>query len=165
MTDLVAFLLQRISDDERVAKAASTGDGYLNWDTPSTAIVQLAGGDLDGLVHMPRLASLHVVRWDPARVLAECATKRAIIEEHHISTRRSRDWQNLELADGERKYEKFVDEETCAVCGWVREIESPWMEKYSGAYPVPEMAGCLTLRLLAAPFRSHSDFDPAWETP
>jgi hypothetical protein len=76
---LTDFLLARITEDEAWARAASEGDGYQNWDTPSTGVVQLAGGDLDGLVPTSRAAAEHIVRHDPARVLADCDAKRRIV--------------------------------------------------------------------------------------
>jgi len=177
MADLVTFLLNRIEEDERVAQEAdpgvwtfsadvefSGGSGNITSETPSEHFNIAYDYDREaGYGAVDANNAPHIVAWSPARVLAECAAKRRIIEEHHLSTQRSRDWQNLELPHGERKYEKFIDEETCAVCGWVREVESQWMEKYSGTYPVPDLTGCLTLRALAAPFAGHPEFDPAWE--
>jgi len=160
MADLVTFLLNRLADDEGAAKRA----GGRGWTEDEEGCCVDLGGDRGESVETHAVIyAPHIARWDPARVLAECAAKRRIIEEHHLSTQRSRDWQYLELPHGERKYEKFIDEETCAVCGWVREVESQWMEKYSGTYPVPDLTGCLTLRALAAPFAGHPEFDPAWE--
>jgi hypothetical protein len=76
---LVEFLRQRLNEDELDAQAACDGDGYREWDIPCTGVVQVAGGDLDGLVVAPRNAAIHIARHDPARVLADVAAKRAII--------------------------------------------------------------------------------------
>ena len=54
MSDLVAWLRAQMDADEADALAACQGDGYREWDNPSTGVVQVAGGDLEGLV--PRAA-------------------------------------------------------------------------------------------------------------
>lgn len=81
MSDLVEFLLTRLAEREAVALAAAEDDGYLDWDIPSTGVVQVAGGDLDGLVIAPRNAAIHMAGNDPARVLAEVAAKRRIVSQ------------------------------------------------------------------------------------
>src|SRR5262245_47654399 len=88
MGDLIEFLTARLNDDEAAAQGAADGDGYMTWSLPSTGVVEAAGGDLDGLVVAPRNTAIHIVRWDPARVLAEVAAKRRIIEEHDKISRR-----------------------------------------------------------------------------
>lgn len=79
--DLVAFLRARIDEDEDVAKRAAFG-----WGSAWTAVVadEWSTISADG---SPRVASSedgdvmsHAARWDPARVLAEVAAKRAIID-------------------------------------------------------------------------------------
>jgi hypothetical protein len=62
------FLLARIAEDKRVAMDAAGADGRVEWST------DVVGDGPAG----PRSA-LHVVRHDPARVLAECSAKRRII--------------------------------------------------------------------------------------
>jgi hypothetical protein len=79
MTTLIEFLRTRYDEEQRDAEAAYDGDGYREWDIPCTGVVQVAGGDLDGLVVAPRNAAIHIACHDPARVLAEVAAKRAII--------------------------------------------------------------------------------------
>jgi hypothetical protein len=77
---LVEFLRARLDEDELDAQAAYDGDGYREWDIPCTGVVQVAGGDLDGLVVAPRNAAIHIASHDPARVLADVAAKRAIVD-------------------------------------------------------------------------------------
>ena len=81
MTTLAEFLLERIAEDETIARAAASGDGYTEWDNPCSGVVQAAGGNLDGLVNAPGGIAIHMARHDPARVLAECDAKRRIVEE------------------------------------------------------------------------------------
>lgn len=75
-SDLADFLLARIAEDTATAKRAATtlvrsaDSAWINIDT---------WGEQDwGEIGGNQLA--HVNRWDPARVLAECAAKRNIVE-------------------------------------------------------------------------------------
>jgi hypothetical protein len=82
VSDLVEFLLARIAEDERDARNASdraVGGPYsADWDTVFSACVD-TGGDHDFLTN-DRDIAMHIVRWDPARVLAECEARRRIVE-------------------------------------------------------------------------------------
>jgi hypothetical protein len=66
--NLDEFLLARIAEDKRVAMDAA-GDGEGRWSADAVG---------DGPAG-PRSAE-HVARYDPARVLAECAAKRRIVQ-------------------------------------------------------------------------------------
>lgn len=62
---LIEFLLARIAEDEAVACGAiADGEGSQDWADE--------GAPTDE----------HIARWDPARVLVECDSKRAIVEYH-----------------------------------------------------------------------------------
>lgn len=85
MTDLAAWLLARIADDEAVARDATTlgygwdadglaGDVYASGDDPQTGTVVAECGDHNN--------ARHIARYDPARVLADCEAKRLIVELH-----------------------------------------------------------------------------------
>lgn len=99
------FLLARIAEDEAVARAATAGPWH--WDPPSGedwpgSDESLMSSALDEDGHaLPVLYSwgydasgidgedgdrAHIVRWDPARVLAECKAKRRIVENHQRHT-------------------------------------------------------------------------------
>ena len=89
MTDLAAWLLDAIAEDEARADVA-TRLGESRW--------KAVGGSVE-LATVPRGSSIfewmvafdegspsegqavHIATWDPARVLAECAAKRALVEE------------------------------------------------------------------------------------
>jgi hypothetical protein len=79
--DHVSFLRARLNEDEQVAQGAvhdpdCAGAGI--WTRYCGVVV----GDIhiyDEGGHSPEQAE-HIARWDPARVLAEVATKRRIIE-------------------------------------------------------------------------------------
>ena len=86
MVDLTAFLLERIAEDEAVARAATvapwTADaGGIR--SPGVPVAMQAGWD--GTVLVGRLLldrdGDHIARHDPARVLAECEALRRIVED------------------------------------------------------------------------------------
>lgn len=116
---LVEFLLARVGEDEADARrAAAAAYGHL-WVV--TGMDNAVGVD-----------------YDPARVLAECQARRAIIELH-------------ELVPGEHKYRgrPAADPADTRVC-----------HEHDGIYIA---AGpCETLRLLAQPFKDHPDFLSEW---
>lgn len=94
-TDLAAWLLERIAEDEAVARAATAGPwtwhpvsnlhadsaGWIGSPgglrTSSGVFVAEVSNTLDGLDD-----GAHIARHDPARVLATCAAHRRIVEEH-----------------------------------------------------------------------------------
>lgn len=89
MTSVAEFLLARIDEDEEVARAA----GGVPWETiqgvrASQVLVaasvirdnKLAYGHLGHVATVEHSWDLdHIARHDPARVLADCATKRALV--------------------------------------------------------------------------------------
>lgn len=79
----------------------------------------------------------HIAYWDPARVLADIAAKRRIVERHGAFAPR-----------GGSKLMGFW--KICTECGSGEE------------YQYPTDWPCDTLRLLAALYADHPDFDPAW---
>ena len=64
--DLDQFLLARIAEDKRIAADAAAAGGREEWDPDADA------------ADPPHVAE-HVARYDPARVLAECAAKRRLV--------------------------------------------------------------------------------------
>lgn len=82
----------------------------------------------------------HIVRYDPARVLADLAAKQGMLALH-------RPERDLRIRDG-----RYVeDPPKCSICF------QPYPKRGS-AEPWP----CPTLRYLAAPYVAHPDYDPAW---
>ena len=84
---LADFLLARITEDEAAAREASTGyAGRRHWlaDKGSLAIGDRTGGVVAYEVDFAP-ARTHIARHDPARVLAECETKRRIVEEYVLA--------------------------------------------------------------------------------
>ena len=79
-------------------------------------------------------------RW----VLAECEAKRQIIELHALTVEKVSQ-SPFDPDTGERRADEF--DVSCAVCGW--------------ASSDPD-GGCETLRLLALPYASHTDYREEW---
>ncbi|MCC3277548.1 DUF6221 family protein [Arthrobacter sp. zg-Y20] len=135
--DLKTFLLARIAEDEAVARAAVRRDGRWHVDQGHPLDESVVQGDIhiyDEGGHTAEQA-LHIATHDPARVLAECAAKRAIVELH-------------ELGPDDRSAGK---EQGCMICG-------EW-DDYSGwGITGP----CATLRALAAVHADHPDYQPEW---
>lgn len=79
---LAEFLLARIAEDEAVALAASDspwrteGSKYVS----GAYIISRGGGSVSHATEVTTPDAEHIVRHDPARVLAECEAKRRIVE-------------------------------------------------------------------------------------
>lgn len=84
---LTEFLLARIAEDEDAARDAEPGPWRLDELEQPTAIIgadgdpviRAAKGEFDWTFQTSFVAH-HVVRWNPARVLAECEAKRRIVD-------------------------------------------------------------------------------------
>lgn len=172
MTDLTLpeFILARVADWEAMAQAANgprwaPGDGNvsegglyaLQGDTEdgwAIAWFELgtANEAADGSRQLPRWPKMkhhahenavHAAAHDPARVLAQCAAYRSIVELHHPD-RHLENWYWLE-----RK---------CAECG---HIWHKWVPDKKPTDIGPEQ-GCPTMRALATIWADHPDFRPEW---
>ena len=107
--DLKTFLLARIAEDEDRNNPDPDPSGSCDY--------------------------LHGVHYDSARVLAECAAKRAIIELH----------APISLPGVKGK------EAGCPLCG-----------NYERGYGWETAGPCGTLRALAAVYADHPDYQPEW---
>ena len=125
---LVDFLRARLDEDEQAARAA-----HIETTLPA---VWSALFEASGHSHASTQPALeHVARHDPARVLAEVAAERAIVDLHD-------------------------DEHLC-----IEDMGGSYIPCLSGSRSVNgvTLEGCQTLRLLAAAACSdHPDYDPAW---
>lgn len=150
---LAEFLLARIAEDERVARAADVKQGDASWkrhgpialsdprafkvrserDSRPIARVEDVAGDIDDpdcatAILDGSAVSEHIAHWDPARVLAECEAKRRIVEDY-------------------------------AKCVRLRDIEHH-VTDYSGG----ELAAYETaVRFLALPHADHPDYRQEWK--
>lgn len=141
---LLDFLNARLGEDQKAAEDC----GYRHWyvlGPPaghyaySSTSDHLCGSDPGSnrysTISTGGGASLHhAARHDPARTLAEIDAKRRLIALHAPE-----DW---------------TDEQRCAVC---QSDRSDYAEQ-----DTPDMWPCATLRLLAAPYADHPDYDEAW---
>jgi hypothetical protein len=93
--------------------------------------------------------------WDPDRVLAEVAAKRAIVLEHEMMPARQSTLGVLRLADGREVSPYYVDG-CCARCTAWGEYGGPANSETGG------LDYCPTLRHLAAVYADHPDYDEAW---
>lgn len=93
----------------------------------------------------------HIARWDPARVLAEVAAKRAVAALHTPCHVESDPWSCTSGHYGSRGIGlDGTQPARCGVC-----VES---FLYEETLPSP----CPTLLALVQPYAAHPDFDPAW---
>lgn len=80
--NITEFLEARIAEDEAGAIDAAAMLEGRHWEDDGTSVS--SGEDtfwVDGLcVRSPEMVSAHIARHDPARVLAECAAKRAMVQ-------------------------------------------------------------------------------------
>jgi len=80
VSDLAAWLLECIAEDERVARIA--GRYVMEWGATE---FEVGGGPYRAVCESSDYGSdplEHIARHDPARVLAECASKRRLVELH-----------------------------------------------------------------------------------
>jgi hypothetical protein len=82
-TTLTDWLLRQVAEDERAAKEAAEYEGD-DWsvDQRDATIVRGRGGSRVVGDEGYEQSATHIARWDPARVLAECESKRMIVAEH-----------------------------------------------------------------------------------
>ena len=117
------FLLARIAEDRRVAVDAAGANGRMEWTTD--VVGEGPGG--------PRSVE-HVVRYDPARVLAECSAKRRIV---------------LACRDA-RPETAFVG------------THPPGLADFPPPVHGQHQLAALVLALLALPYAGHRHYRPEW---
>lgn len=142
-TDLVAFLRAQLDEDERAARAAALypgkrwrpgSDGRTVFDDDGAELI----ADMYGPETRPRAE--HIARHDPARVLAEVAAKRELLDEHRAVQ---------EYTDQMGGSPLDPDRMVCAACGD--------QGRDDNAVTPP----CRTVRLLALPYDGHPDYQSA----
>ncbi len=144
---LTDFLLARIAEDEAVARAGISGQadpengwGYGGFGSPRALTPHV------GIIHEAVQAE-HVIRWHPARVLAECEAKRRIVGLHGGT-----------YGGGTVEF--------CVCCGVGEQgrgftdsphaTEEDCYDHDHSHYP------CATLLALALPYADHPDFREEW---
>lgn len=82
--DPVEFLTARLDEDEAVARAAISGQGDEGWithDPDASSSDERVVHPHVGIVH-EHVQRVHIVRWDPWRVLADVEAKKQIAKIH-----------------------------------------------------------------------------------
>ena len=115
---LVEFLNARLDEDEAIARAATDGPWGATpgpWGPEATYLEAVDGWDF--AVFETVKDARHAARHDPARVLAEVAAKRKIVEEHPI--RKSGDEEGCEC-----NYDREWGWAEEGACGTLRALTS-----------------------------------------
>lgn len=141
MSELVEFLLARIAEDEAVANGVD--EPYRQSDAFSVRFASCESDYTKG-------DTAHVDRWSPARVLAECAARRAIIELH-------KQWPVLVEQDG-----PFVGASERGVTGtiarqmvWITTQE--YIKRFGTEPPTSPI-----ISAMAQVYADHPDFREEW---
>lgn len=152
---IVEFLESRLDEDESLANraASAVNNRALGWgDDPAGKVWSGSDGmvcseagedlwDCEGsytLCVAPPVA-VHMARHDPARILAECAAKRALIATHTL-----KDAGNGTSSDPAHR------EVGCETCNW--DTSYYWLE----------YGPCDTIKHLAAVYAGHRDYRKEW---
>lgn len=140
---LTEFLLERIAEDEAVARAASADLAPNWWEKSEHARVYagdwdwvVQGGEIEAGPNLRRDPLAHIARHDPARVLAECDAKVRIVEIHSEFT---------------EYYPDGSGGVGCYACDHDRD------------YGFIPSGHCTTLCALALPYADHPDYLPEWK--
>jgi hypothetical protein len=127
MTDLVEFLRAALDEDERVARVAIAYEEEVD-DAPQYRHV---------VDYLGSILAAHIARHDPARMLAEVAAKRAIVEKA---------FEYAAIIDGE----------------WGCGHNSDQIER--GECPLKMPDKLMLLRLLAQPYAGRPGWREEWAT-
>jgi len=122
---ITEFLEARIAEDEAVARRVADGPGEPGGRGIWSVAIGVSGND----------AKFAHVASDPARVLAECAAKRAVVELHPVYI----------YTDEEPGFEMELSDHVCPI-----------------GVPSPVVGPCKTLRALAAVYADHEDYRNGW---
>jgi hypothetical protein len=168
---ITEFLLARIAEDEAAAQAASTGpwvwvgeaaeDSAFLYAGDNEPVIAAYGNHTEGYIECSDADRSYIARHDPARVLAECKAKRAILAEHRPEVE-TVEW-----------FDTVSDTGTAPVCPSCRPKEPiEWHPRPGEAGVRPEgfvptyvLAPCPTLQALAAVYANHPDYARVSDTP
>lgn len=138
---IAEFLLERIAEDGASAREAADAlpGKWASWNRSWDHERRDLAADHGRVATIPIGADEHIARHDPARVLAECAAKRAIVDEHD------------EVTPG------VLPRGVADTCGRCADVE----EADFGGTPMVRWP-CPTLRHLAAVYADHPDYRDEW---
>lgn len=146
--DLVTFLLARIGEDEEVALLPAPGDPEWHYDDRTEAQWHTARCGYE-MLEMMNPCDCDV----RTRVLAECEAKRAIVALHDGWPTLIQTEPKIEVDHGDGF--GGITARMLSQIGWVTNRE--YVARFGVASPVTPM-----LRILAAVYSDHPDYDPAW---
>lgn len=138
--DLITWLSAVLDEDERLARAATPGP----WkDGAGTVALHSTGMDeITGYVHEQADID-HIVRHDPAAVLADIAAKRQIVAIHNV-------WTAIYPEDAVHEWRR--KDRRCIGCGF-NSSEEP---------NTPDVNDCPTLRALASAYAHQPGYRQEW---
>ena len=147
---LTAFLLARLDDDEAVARQALDPERpgtHWRWfrtdeEFPTRSVGSLPAFPVSYVEAEETYALPHIARHDPARISAEVAAKRRIVELH-------RPRYAVLYRDSDRLLAEAFDS-----------LTMPTVAHSGPVWPSPESEA--TLRLLALPYADHADYREEW---
>jgi hypothetical protein len=150
MTDLVEFLRAALDEDERVARMAMGGSKG-RWTMDFDRDMGVVFDDRQDVIVLDEDDPIenqlsHIARHDPARVLAEVAAKRAIVELHSPTNEEEHGSPQGFLGGGRYGY----IEPACITCGTFDEYAVPWP--------------CDTIKALAQPYAGRPGWREEWAT-
>lgn len=155
---LVEFLEARIADDEDAARQSAGTEPLYQYPPGQGAHYELVvlgvseGGSEE--------AAVMAHRFDPARVLAECAAKRRIIEWHVKTGEKRSRWHGECCEENYGEIEWLEPDEQEISVGTTGSGHLSVRESFATQADI----GCTTLRMMAAVWSSHPEFDPVWAT-
>lgn len=112
--DLVAWLRTQLDEDERLAAAAApnawTVDQFTNQMGGEFLVIADYAQGAPAFALRDKSTAEHIATHDPARVLAEVQSKRAILARYEDCERRTEDaeYSRIEALEQIREYEDFV---------------------------------------------------------
>lgn len=171
MSDVIAFLKERLDGEESAARRATPGPWIWTGDYPDGVcphstewcdhgpdletsdaasiavhgqyVVTSGGYDASNLSVSDDNAA-HIAYWSPTRILAEIAAKREVLAQHGVVPEGS--GYDPDGKGGRYTYGHMSN--VCSTCG------TP--DEYA------ERSPCGTLLALVAPYSTHPDYDPEW---
>ncbi|WP_131802139.1 DUF6221 family protein [Parafrankia soli] len=146
--DIAAFILARLAEEERDARAACQEPWSMPWPgEPFLAIGEFAGAILTpeglGVVDPPEVQ--HMVRQQPAATLARVVALRGLMGLHRTTS-------------GPGVPESGYNATVCDACGPHEPGDDGWKLEGIDVWD-PVMYPCPTIRHVAAIWRDHEDYD------
>lgn len=162
MSDIRKFVAERVAEDRAVATDAIDTSGYYSSPSGEWRFIHV---DYEGEWPMnPDREygaesaysewALHASRFDPARVLAECDLKDALLAMHITVYEKNREFHEQWNKTHPFKKMSWEPEENQACVG----CNATFQEEYT----TENIEDCPTLRALAAVYSDHEDYDKNW---